>query len=642
MPENTEAQRRHCWRRLVVIGAILIALATGWGASLLAQQFAPEPAPLPSASSYSHEEYAKLEWKYESAQLWIARQAHATGILAGGIALVLAYVGLDAARQNAIQRRRFLGLAARSRRERRAALARARRQFTQASSQIEELSFLPILPNATSSVEVRERALARWNARYVEFARAMFTANEFSDRELISDRELALLTRIVSLADLVERTTADLLGGNEVAPELTTPPEPVSSSAATVPGAPEHVPPMPTAEQTTDAPHPATPMLAPPADGAGAPPSLLMLPSAKFSLNPRVVAWAFPLAVAFAAVGVFVAPGVFTPRLFPHFPTFVPTDPNARFHATYPAAVMVSSLWFYFPTLATLGVVRAVVGAVRRRRAERAEIATTLTALALQYDSLQLEGLRLAVDAGTYSAQAERRFSMWPTSYVRGVRIANDPDSSHRRKLAAVRMLRAQAESLWRIGPILDGELEASRLLDDEVTTMYALLSAVKSAQVSELLEFANRRTHVSLDPASALTELDAIAREEGVARLWRQLFVAEDTLYEAYIDRLASKRHALSGRRREAISEGFARASLIGRDSLTQPRLVREEPEFRYSVRELRGPLLARLAARWAAWRTRHAAASELIIFLVWCASGLVFMIAGYATLALFLEAFG
>lgn len=158
----------------------------------------------------------------------------------------------------------------------------------------------------------------------------------------------------------------------------------------------------------------------------------------------------------------------------------------------------------------------------RRKKSWEAELSTTMTALTLAHGALSLYIDMLTLDHRDYDAA--ERFRRWNEDYLDALRLtvnAPDPILSLEAQLRLARTVREQAESLWRIRPILEMDPTWGQAWENESSALYAALDKTGSIQISHITALAPQLADGTISPARALRALDDIAGEQsGTARL--------------------------------------------------------------------------------------------------------------------------
>lgn len=167
----------------------------------------------------------------------------------------------------------------------------------------------------------------------------------------------------------------------------------------------------------------------------------------------------------------------------------------------------------------------ATFGAIpfRRRRQARAwdeEYQTTMSSLTLGHDALKLEMTYVENKFANYPVRS--RWENWDQSYLevlRSTEYGEESNLSHEmlaKRVAKARILRTQAQSLWRIRPILESAPGWAAHWDDEIALIYAAHGEAGDNLATELLRISNGLADGSRKPHDGLRALDTLSEQDG------------------------------------------------------------------------------------------------------------------------------
>lgn len=176
----------------------------------------------------------------------------------------------------------------------------------------------------------------------------------------------------------------------------------------------------------------------------------------------------------------------------------------------------------------------------RRRQQSKqwfAEMRSTMTALTMAHDALKLEVNY--VDRKHSGYDAATRWQHWEVDYLSALHVTrmsehtSDVKREWRKgkgklgqlerltKLNVARMVRAQAESLWRMRAILESEPGWANAWDDEVAHTYAAKQGANTQFGNQLVAASRKLQNGDISAQRALIEIDRIATKfEEPARL--------------------------------------------------------------------------------------------------------------------------
>lgn len=154
----------------------------------------------------------------------------------------------------------------------------------------------------------------------------------------------------------------------------------------------------------------------------------------------------------------------------------------------------------------------------RRRNGWTEEIRATMTALTLAHDALSLE---MTMVAREHPYDALSRFTRWDRDYRQALKTA-DSGQPLEEIIAVARTVRAQAESLWRLRPILELDPTWSYAWENDCSAIHAAIDS--EAVDHDILTVTQNVADGSLTPAEGLNGLDQAAATDRLAARLRSL----------------------------------------------------------------------------------------------------------------------
>lgn len=160
----------------------------------------------------------------------------------------------------------------------------------------------------------------------------------------------------------------------------------------------------------------------------------------------------------------------------------------------------------------------------RRKKGWEKEVKTSLTAMTLAEEALTLEISMVAADHPTYDSSS--RLAAWESDYLNLHRLGDGigEELSIETRVALVRTVREQAESLWRIRPVLGMEGTWAQAWENEGAVLYAALGDNSQEAVEQISALAPKLSAGTITPTKALSALDTIARERSETARLRSL----------------------------------------------------------------------------------------------------------------------